>query len=58
MERIGKVAYKFALPSYVSVVHDVFHVSMLRKHVLDSSHVLEPDVIKVQEDLCYKEKLV
>ncbi|TYK23882.1 pol protein [Cucumis melo var. makuwa] len=31
LERIGPVAYRLALPPSLSTVHDVFHVSMLRK---------------------------
>ena len=35
VSRIGKVAYEVELPSELSSVHSVFHVSMLRKHVGD-----------------------
>ena len=41
IERIGKVAYRLALPPQISSVHDVFHVSVLRKYGPDLSHVLE-----------------
>ena len=34
LERIGPVAYRLALPPSLSTVHDVFHVSMLRKYCL------------------------
>ena len=30
-KRVGPVAYKLILPQQLSLVHDVFHVSMLRK---------------------------
>ena len=29
-KRVGPVAYKLILPQQLSLVHDVFHVSMLR----------------------------
>ncbi|KAL5548319.1 hypothetical protein UlMin_003550 [Ulmus minor] len=58
LERIGKVAYKLALPPDLSAVHNVFHVSMLRKYVSDPSHVLENKPIDVREDLTYEEQLV
>ncbi|GAU51356.1 hypothetical protein TSUD_413040, partial [Trifolium subterraneum] len=50
-ERIGKVAYRIALPITLSNLHDVFHVSQLRKYVSDPSHVIEPDDIQVKDNL-------
>ena len=41
LERIGAVAYRLALPPPMAGVHDVFHVSMLRKYVADPSHILQ-----------------
>ncbi|KAL5563445.1 hypothetical protein UlMin_033192 [Ulmus minor] len=54
LERIGKVAYRLALPPELSSVHNVFHVSMLRKYILDPSHVLEYELIEVDVDLTYE----
>ncbi|XP_057760830.1 uncharacterized protein LOC130981242 [Arachis stenosperma] len=51
LKRIGPVAYRIALPPYLSNLHDVFHVSQLRKYTPDASHVLEPEPIQVKEDL-------
>ncbi|KAA0037385.1 ty3-gypsy retrotransposon protein [Cucumis melo var. makuwa] len=42
LERIGPVAYRLALPPTLSTVHDVFHVSMLRKYVPNPSHRAPP----------------
>ena len=40
VKRIGEVAYRLALTLALSRLHDVFHVSMLKKYVHNPSHVL------------------
>ena len=49
LERVGPVAYKFALPSHIKV-HDVFHVSLLKKYVHDPTHVIDWNVIQVEPE--------
>ena len=39
-QRVGKVAYRLALPLDLASVHDVFHVSMMRKCLADVSEVI------------------
>lgn len=51
LRRIGPVAYEIALPPQLANLHNVFHVSQLRKYVYDPTHVLEVDDIHVREDL-------
>ncbi|KAL5560612.1 hypothetical protein UlMin_036823 [Ulmus minor] len=58
LERVGKAAYRLALPPNLATVHNVFHVSMLKKYVPDKSHVLEQEPIEIQEDLSLQEKPV
>ena len=41
LERVGIVSYQLALPPSLSSVHDVFHVSMLRKYTPDPTHVVD-----------------
>ncbi|XP_068328213.1 uncharacterized protein [Pyrus communis] len=55
-ERIGEVAYRLELPSALSRVHDVFHISMLRHHVSNPSHVLPPQPLEINHDLTYDEE--
>jgi len=40
-EVVGPVAYRVHLPPTLSAIHDVFHVSNLRKHVHDPLHVID-----------------
>ncbi|KAA0056708.1 pol protein [Cucumis melo var. makuwa] len=58
LERIGPVAYRVALPPSLSTVHNVFHVSMLRKYVPDPSHVVDYEPLKIDENLSYTEQPV
>ena len=58
LERVGKVAYRIALPPALSGVHNVFHESMLRKCILDPSHVLSYEPLQIRDDLSYEEVLV
>ena len=55
VERIGEVAYRLELPSDLDRIHDVFHVSMLRKYIPDPSHVLTEQPVEIQENLTYEE---
>ena len=41
LERVGEVAYILALSPSLAGVHDVFHVSQLRRYVADPSHILD-----------------
>ena len=40
LERVGPVAYHLALPLELVELHDVFHVSMLRRYRYDTSYIL------------------
>ena len=53
LEKVGVVAYRIALPPSLSNLHDVFHVSQLRKYVYDVSHVIQVDDLEVMVNLQY-----
>lgn len=57
-KRIGVVAYRVALPPYLSNLHDVFHVSQLWKYIHDPSHVIQMDDVQVQDNLTVETSLV
>ena len=52
---VGSVAYRLDLPLELSKVHNVFHVSMLRKYIPDPSHVLKEQSVQLKENLTYEE---
>ena len=54
LESIGQVAYWLELPQNLKRIHDVFHISMLRKYIVDPSHVLEAPPIELEENLLFK----
>ncbi|XP_012472342.1 uncharacterized protein LOC105789519 [Gossypium raimondii] len=58
MERVGPVAHRLALPAELQKIHDVFHVSMLRRYRSDPSHVISIEDVEIQPDMSYEEELV
>ena len=58
VDKIDPVAYRLDLPEELARVHNVFHISMLRKYISDPTHVLEPPEIELRDDLSYEEQPV
>ena len=55
LERIGTVTYRLALPPSTTGVHELFHVSMLRKYTPDPAHVMNWGQIEVDTDETFEE---
>ncbi|KAL5815789.1 hypothetical protein ACOSQ3_024167 [Xanthoceras sorbifolium] len=58
IERVGPVAYRLALPPELEKIHNVFHVSMLRRYRSDPSHRVQAESIEIRPDLTYEEEPV
>ena len=58
IEKVGPVAYRLALPSNLEKIHNVFHVSMLRRYRSDVSHVVSSETTELRPDLTYEEEPV
>ena len=57
-ERIGTVVYLLVLLPNMSDVHEVFHVSMLRKYTPDPAHVVDWGQIEFDTDGTFEKGLV
>ena len=55
LERIGTIEYRLALPPSMIGVHEVFHVSMLRKYTPDPAHVVDWGQIEIDTDGTFEE---
>ena len=49
LAKIGPVAYQLALSPNIKV-HDIFHVSLLKKYIHDATHIINWDVIQVEPE--------
>ena len=58
LDCVKNVSYRLALPPSLSRIHNVFHVSMLKKYVPYSSHVLDCKPLQLEENLTYEERLI
>ncbi|KAA3474222.1 reverse transcriptase [Gossypium australe] len=52
------VGDQLELPLELNWIHDVFHVSILRRYRSDPSHVVSVEEIEVRSDLSFEEELV
>ena len=49
------MAYRLRLPSRLAAIHDVFHISKLKKCVQVSTEIIDQQEILVEPDLSYAE---
>jgi hypothetical protein len=56
--RVGPAAYRLKLPESMSDIHNVFHVSQLRKCLQVPENHIKEETIQIQKDLQYREKPV
>ncbi|KAA3479977.1 reverse transcriptase [Gossypium australe] len=55
---VGPVAYKLALPPELSKIHNMFHVSMLRRYKSNLDHVVQIKELRVEPNLSYEEESI
>ena len=58
IEKVGPMAYRLTLPLELEKIHNVFHVSMLRRYRSDPLHVVSSETIELRSDLTYEEEPV
>ncbi|KAD6118996.1 hypothetical protein E3N88_10267 [Mikania micrantha] len=58
LERIGPIAYKLKLPVELSIVHDTFHVSNLKKCLADHDVQIPLEDIQIQNNMQFIERPV
>ena len=54
-KRVDTIAYQLALPPSMLGVHEVFHVSMIRRYTPDLAHVVDLGEIEVDTDETFEE---
>nr|KYP45643.1 hypothetical protein KK1_032812 [Cajanus cajan] len=52
--KIDLVAYQISLPPFLSNLHNVFHVSQLRKYISNHSHVIMFDTVQLKDNLTFE----
>jgi hypothetical protein len=55
IEACGPVAYKLKVPPKMYAIHDVFHVSQLKKCVQLPTEIIAEPELEIEPDLSYQE---
>jgi len=55
-QRVGPVAYRLALPPTLQGIHDIFHVSQLRRYIPDPQHIISFEPLQLKENVTYVEE--
>jgi hypothetical protein len=50
------MAYRIRLPTHLATIHDVFHISQLKKCIKVPTKVIEQQAIEIEPDLSYVEQ--
>ena len=58
LQRFGKFAYELKLPSKLASVHPIFHISMLKKCIVDPESILPIEGLGINDKLSYEEVTV
>jgi len=56
IEKLNPIAYRQDLPVELKHVHNMFHISQLRKYIPDSDHTIVYEPIEITEDLVYEQR--
>ena len=57
LEKMGPIAYILGFPASMRV-HNVFHVSLLKKYLHDPNHIIDWNVIQVEQEGDFQVELV
>lgn len=55
LNKVDNAAYRLPLSPEFSIMHDVFHVSMIRKYLQDPYHVMNYQILNVPKYFSYEE---